>query len=87
MIIPAKNITWCIECHYCYLYVNNTMAKTKELSVDLRYRIINFHKSENNYSTISNRLVILRYTVQFVIKKFDSLKSQNVAENCMKTVS
>ena len=46
------------------------MEKTKELSIDLRQRIINFNKSENSYSTISNRLVIPRSTIQYVIKKF-----------------
>ena len=70
LIIPAKNITWCIECLHCYSYINNTMGKIKELSVDLRQKIINFHKSGNSYSTISNRLAIPRSTVQSVVKKF-----------------
>ena len=79
VIIPAKNITWCIECHHCYSYVNNTMGKTKELSIDLRQRIINFHKSGNSYSTILNLLGILRSTVQSVIKNFKQLdKTENL---------
>lgn len=46
------------------------MVKTKELSVDLRQKIINFHKSKHSYGDISKRLGIPRSTVQYVIKKF-----------------
>ena len=52
------------------------MVKTKELSVDLRQRIINLHKSGNSYSSISNQLTISRSTVHSVIikrKGFNSL--------------
>lgn len=47
------------------------MGKTKELSVDLRQKIIDFHKSGNSYGEISKRLSIPRSTVQSVIKKFN----------------
>ena len=70
LINPARKITWYIEFHHYYSYVNNTMRKTKEFSVDLRKRIIDFHKSGNTYSTISNRLAIRRSTEQSVMKKF-----------------
>ena len=36
------------------------MGKTKEISVDLRQRIINVHKQGNSYSTIPNQLAIPR---------------------------
>ena len=55
--------------------------KTKELSVDLRQRIINFHKSGNTYSTISNWLSTPRSTVQSVIKEF---KQFGTTENLSK---
>ncbi len=45
------------------------MEKAKEFSVVLRQGIINYHSSENSYSTISNRLALPRSTVQSVIKK------------------
>ena len=51
-------------------YVNNTTRKTKEPIIDLRLRIINFHKSGNSYFINSNRLAIPRSTVQSVIKNF-----------------
>ena len=41
---------------------------TKELSNDLRQRIINVHKLGNSYSIISNQLAIPRSTVQSIIK-------------------
>lgn len=47
------------------------MGKTKELSVALRQRIVDFHKSGNSYGIISRRLAIPRSTVQSVIKKFE----------------
>ena len=68
LMIPPKNISWSIEYHHCYSYFN--MGKTMELCVNLRQGIINFHKSENSYSTISSRLSIPRSTVQSVMKKF-----------------
>ena len=46
------------------------MGKTKELSFDLRRRIINFQKLGNNYGIISKRLAIPKSTVKSVIKKF-----------------
>ena len=46
------------------------MGKTKELNVDLRQQIINFHKSGNSYSTNSDLLGIPRFMVQSSIKKF-----------------
>ena len=46
------------------------MGKTKEFSVDLRQKIINFHKSGNSYSTILNWLEIPSSMVQFILKKF-----------------
>ena len=54
------------------------MGKTKEFSIDLRQRVINFNKSENSYSTISKWLAIPRSTVQSVIKKF---KQFGITEN------
>ena len=45
------------------------MRKAKEFNVDLRQRIINFHKLGNSYSSISNLLAISRSRVQSVIKK------------------
>ena len=76
-MIPANNITWCIECHHCYYYVNNKMEKAKELSVDLRQGIINLYKLGNSYSTISNWLPIPS-TVQSLKKK---LKQFGMTEN------
>ena len=82
MIILAKNITWCIECHYCHSYINNLMKKTKEHSIDLRQRIINFHKSGNSYCTISNRLAIFRFMVQSIKKKFKQFgTTENLPEH------
>lgn len=46
------------------------MVKTKELSIDLRKKIIDLHKSRNSYGDIARRLVIPRSTVQSVVKKF-----------------
>ena len=75
------------------------MGKIKELSVDLRQKIINFHKSGNSYRTISNRLAIPRSTVQSIVKKskrFDTtenlpgrgrkpkLSPKNVRKRCHK---
>lgn len=47
-----------------------TMVKTKELSVDLREKIIEYRKAGNSYGNISARLDIPRATVQSIIKKF-----------------
>ena len=88
---------WWIEFHHCYSYVNNKMGKTEELSVNLRQKIFNFHKSGNSYSTISNWLAIFRSLVSFVIKKFKlfgmtenfprrGIKAKIITENCLKTV-
>ena len=46
------------------------MRKSKKHSVDMRQRIINFHKLGNSYSSISNWLAIPRFLVQSIIKKF-----------------
>ena len=46
------------------------MGKTKELSIDLRLRINNFHKLRNIHSTISNQLAIPRSMIHSVKKKF-----------------
>ena len=78
MIILAKNIGLCIEYHLYYSYLDNIREKTKKLSVDLRQRIINLHKSVNSYSTTSNWLAIPRSTVQSVLKKF---KQSGTTEN------
>ena len=43
---------------------------TKELNVDLRQSLVNFPKSGNNYSPISNWLAAPRSMVQSVLKKF-----------------
>lgn len=54
----------------CHSRAAITMGKTKELTVDLRQKIIDFHKEGNSYGDISARLHIPRSTVQYVIKKF-----------------
>ena len=46
------------------------MVKTKELSIDLRLKIIDLHKAENSYGEISKCLDIPKSIVQSVIKKF-----------------
>ena len=46
------------------------MGKTKEHSVEIRQKIINFHKARNSYGDISKRLDIPRSTVQSVVSKF-----------------
>ena len=46
------------------------MGKTQELSVDLRKKVIEFHKAGNSYGNICKRLDIPRSTIQLVIKKF-----------------
>ena len=51
-----------------------TMVKTKELSVDLREKIIEYRKAGNRYGNISARLDIPRATVQSIIKKLLSLE-------------
>ena len=55
-----RNISRCIKCHLCYSYKNITMGKTKELSLDVRQRIINFHKSGNRCGTIYYQYLDLR---------------------------
>ena len=83
VIIPAKNI---IECHHCNSYINNMMKKTKELSIDLRWRIINFHKLGNSYSIISHQLAIPKSTIHSVIKKFKQFGiTENLPEHGSKT--
>ena len=57
------------------------MGMTKELSIDLRQRIINFHKWGNSYSTISNWLAIPRSMVLSIIKKFKQFGTTELCEN------
>ena len=80
--IPAKNIIWSIECHHHYSNINNMMGKTKKFSIDLRWRIINFHKSGNSYSTISNWLAIPRSMVKSFIKRFKQFGTTENLPGC-----
>ena len=54
----------------CHSTSSVTMGKTKEHSVEIRQKIIDFHKARNSYGDISKRLDIPRSTVQSVVSKF-----------------
>ena len=54
----------------CHGTASVTMEKARELSVNLRTKIIDFHKVGTSYDDISKHLDIPRSTVQYVIKKF-----------------
>ena len=100
VIIPAKNIMWFITCPHCYSYNYNTMGKIKELSIDLRQRIITLCMSRNSCSTFSNWLAIPIFIVQSVIEQFKQFgptenlpwkKTKNALrelhENCVPTLA
>lgn len=51
-------------------YEIDTMVKVRELSYDIRQRIVHLHRSGMGYGTIGKRLEVPRSTVQSVIIKF-----------------
>ena len=59
--------------------------KTKELSIDLRQKIIDLHKAGNSYGEVSKRLDIPKFTVQSVINKFVNFGSaETLSEHGLK---
>jgi transposase len=51
------------------------MAKTKELSEDLRMRIVNAHKNGKGYKTISKQFLVPVATIQSIIRKYKKVKT------------
>ncbi|KAK3541035.1 hypothetical protein QTP86_012355 [Hemibagrus guttatus] len=51
------------------------MAKTKELTEDLRLRIVDAHKSGKGYKTISKGFEVPVATVQSIIKKYKTFRN------------
>ena len=54
---------------------SDTMAKRKELSSDIKTRIIDKHKAGNSYNKISEQLHVPKSTIQSVIKKYKEFGS------------
>ena len=54
------------------------MVKAKEISLDLRQRIVNAHKAGNGYTSISKQFQASRTGVRSIIKK---LKDINTVQN------
>jgi len=54
------------------------MVKAKEISLDLRQRIVNAHKAGNGYTSISKQFQVSRTGVRNIIKK---LKDINTVQN------
>ena len=53
------------------------MEKKKELSNDLRTKIMNSHKDGLGYKSISKKFEVSTGTVEGIIKKFQSLHTTN----------
>ncbi|KAK3548657.1 hypothetical protein QTP70_016406 [Hemibagrus guttatus] len=57
------------------------MAKTKELTEDLRLRIVAAHKSGKGYTTISKCFEVPVATVQSIIKKYNTFRTVRNSED------
>ncbi|CDQ76976.1 unnamed protein product [Oncorhynchus mykiss] len=54
---------------------NSTMAKTKELSKDTRYKIVDLHQAGKTASAIGKQLGLKKSTVGAIIRKLKTYKT------------